>query len=221
LGFDEQSLLKDLSTCERLFWANHYNTNDYSGSWKGIALRSASGSTENILALEATEYKNTPLLGECPYFRSIVEGFECALETVRLLSLEPGSLIKTHRDRGLSYAMGCFRLHIPILSEPAVEFAVDGENVQMKAGECWYANFDLPHSVRHLGEKRRVHLVIDGKRNEWTDNLFKAAGYDFSVDNNPMRYDEKTRIQMIEQFEAMGTETALRLVAELKKQARV
>ncbi len=162
------------------------------------------------------EYRDTPLLEKCPYFKEIVSGFECGLESVRLLALAPGSRIKTHRDRGLAYSQGCFRLHIPILTDPDVEFLVDDEPVTMQAGECWYANFDLPHSVTHHGKTRRIHLVIDGKRNDWTDKLFKKAGYDFAADNASRKIDERTRALMIESLKAMGTETALKIIAELE-----
>jgi len=216
ISYDIPLLFEDLALCERFHWANHYNKADYSGEWNGIALRSVSGKTDQILASESAAFYDTPLLETCAYFKEIVSGFDCELETVRLLALAPGSSIKTHRDRGLAYSMGCFRLHIPILTDPDVHFVVDGEKLPMQAGECWYANFDLPHSVSHKGETRRVHLVIDGKRNEWTDQLFREAGYDFAWENQPIQYDENTKRLMIEQLKAMGTETALKIVAELE-----
>jgi Aspartyl/Asparaginyl beta-hydroxylase len=216
LSYNIPRLLEDLAICESFHWANHYNQADYSGEWNGIALRSVSGQTDNILAAESSVYYNTPLLEKCGYFKEIIAGFDCELETIRLLALAPGSSIKTHRDRGLGYSMGCFRLHIPILTDPDVHFAVDGEKLPMQAGECWYANFDLPHSVHHQGKTRRVHLVVDGKRNAWTDALFGRAGYDFAGENQPIQYDDKTKRLMIEQLKAMGTETALKIAAALE-----
>jgi len=217
LAYNVNALLQDLAICEAYNWSKHYNTTDYAGDWKGISLRSASGASENILAKQSDCFLDTPLLQQCDYFREIIIGFHCSLETIRLLALAPGSHIKTHRDQGLSYSAGCFRIHIPIITDTEVEFVVDGEQLPMQAGECWYANFDLPHSVTHKGRTRRVHLVIDGVRNEWTDNLFGDAGYDFLEESKPKKYDEKTKALMIEQFRAMGTETALRLIQELQK----
>jgi Aspartyl/Asparaginyl beta-hydroxylase len=218
ISFDIPKLLQDLALCENLLWTNHYNQADYSGAWKGISLRSASGQADNILATESSSYHNTALLQQCTYFKEIVSGFQCDLETVRLLALAPGSRIHTHRDSGLSYSLGCFRLHIPLLTDEEVSFVVDGEKLTMQAGECWYANFDLPHSVSHEGKTRRVHLVIDGKRNEWTDELFRKAGYDFAAENQPKQYDAKTKALMIEQLKILGTETAIRLAEELQQQ---
>ena len=217
IAFDVPSLLQDLAVCDAFNWSKHYNTADYTGEWKGISLRSASGAAENILAIQAKSFQDTPLMEQCHYFRKIISGFQCHLETIRLLALAPGSHIKTHRDQGLSYTEGCFRLHMPILTDSEVAFVVDGEPLSMQAGECWYANFDLPHNVIHNGSTRRVHLVIDGMRNDWTDKLFGEAGYDFEQENKPKQYDEKTKALMIEQLMAMGTETAMRLIAELQK----
>jgi Aspartyl/Asparaginyl beta-hydroxylase len=215
--FDVPALLRDLAICETHHWASHYNKADYAGDWKGISLRSANGLAENILATESSVYKDTPLMDACHYFREITAGLGCVLETVRLLALAPGSKVKTHRDPGLAYSQGCFRLHIPILTDHAVSFIVDGEKIPMEAGQCWYANFDLPHSVANEGIARRVHLVIDGKRNEQSDALFAEAGYNFSAENKPLQYDEKTKAMMIERLKEMGTETALRLIAELEQ----
>lgn len=216
--FEVPRLLEDLAICENYSWISHYNRGDYEGDWKGIALRSASGTAENILAVESLQYRDTPVLNQCSYFKEIIKGFDCELETVRLLVLAPGSEIKTHRDQGLAYFMGCFRLHIPIITSGDVSFIVDGEKLPMQAGECWYANFDLPHSVSHQGSTRRVHLVIDGKRNDWTDQLFMKAGYDFAWENQPKKYDARTRALMIESLKAMGTDTAMKLIAQLEQQ---
>lgn len=215
--FDVPALLKDIAICDKHHWASHYNKADYAGDWTGISLRSANGLVENILATESNIYKDTPLMDACHYFREITLGFGCELETVRLLALAPGSVVKTHRDPGLAYSLGCFRLHIPILTDNDVSFVVDGEKLPMQAGQCWYANFDLPHSVANEGNVRRVHLVIDGKRNEQSDALFAEAGYNFSAENKPLQYDEKTKAMMIERLKEMGTETALRLIAELEQ----
>jgi hypothetical protein len=217
LTFEQDQLLSDLAICEKYHWVAHYNTNDYNGDWKAIALRSSNGDAENVLAHDAALFINTPLLNQCPYFSEIIGAFHCELETVRLLALAPGSFIKEHRDRGLSYAEGFFRLHIPITTDEKVEFMVNGHLLNMLPGECWYANFDLPHSVNHLGTTRRIHLVIDGKRNAWTDALFDNAGYHFELEKTKKRLDTNTVQEMIQHLNAMGTATADKLVADLKK----
>ena len=217
LLFDVQKLADDLAVAEAQQWTNHFNQKDYDGQWTGIALRSATGESQNINAVTEIKYQDTPLLSVCPYFREIVEMMQCEVESVRLLALMPGSEIKTHRDQGLGYQYGCFRLHIPIITDENVDFVVDGEKLDMQPGTLWYANFDLPHSVKHTGTTRRIHLVIDGKRNVWTDELFGQAGYDFSKENKQEKYDAETTENMIAHLREMGTDTALALIEQLQQ----
>jgi hypothetical protein len=215
-SFDVAKLRRDLAICEAEQWTAHFNTNDYSGDWNGIALRSASGTTADILTTSPDVFSDTPLLEQCTYFREILAGFDCPVETVRLLALSPGSSIKEHRDPGLGYEHGAFRLHIPITTDPAVSFVVDQSRLEMEAGQCWYANFSLPHSVQHDGNTRRIHLVIDGLRNAWTDHLFETAGYDFEAERKGREYDRETKMGMIKQLRLMNTDTARAIIASLE-----
>ncbi len=218
LQFDVRLLIDDLATCEAEQWTAHFNQNDYAGEWNGIALRSASGSTTDIITVAPHGFADTPLLALCPYFRTILDGFAFQIETVRLLALSPGSVIKEHRDMGLGYEHGRFRLHIPITTDPDVAFVVDGSRLQMEAGQCWYANFSLPHSVHHHGTSRRIHLVIDGLRNDWTDQLFERSGYNFQVENEGKKYDSATRKAMIKQLRLIDTDTARAIITQLEKE---
>jgi len=218
LELDEQKLTADLITCLNAQWKEHFNTRDYSGSWTAIALRSQSGNAQDIVANNSElPFVNTSLLEECSYFRSVLDQLHCEKETVRLLRLEPGSVIKEHRDMGLAYRFGVFRIHIPIVTEAAVAFIVGGKNIPMKKGECWYADFDLPHSVRNDSGRERIHLVIDGKRNAWTDEWFKSAGYDFEFEKEALqpKYTEEMIDNMIDGLEKINTEVSRNMIAEL------
>ncbi len=160
----------------------------------------------------------TPLLESCPYILKILSELKCDKEAVRLLRLAPGSIIHEHRDRGLCYERGAFRLHIPLQTSEDVDFVVDNQRMNMRAGECWYANFDLPHSVKNRGELPRVHLVIDCVRNEWSDQLFAEAGYDFECERKVLAPDEATVLAMIAELERINTDTSKVIIADLKKQ---
>jgi hypothetical protein len=219
LDFEPQQLQQDLDICEKSMWSEHFNTSDYAGSWKSIALRSASGKPTDIYAHPGdTNFKNTPLLDTCAYFQEILDQFHFEKESVRLLCLMPGSQILEHSDPGLAYQFGSFRLHIPIITDPEVDFIVGGNLIPMKSGECWYANFQLPHSVKHNGTSRRVHLVIDGKRNAWTDQLFKQGGYDVEAENTFETYDSVTRKEIIENLSLLDTPIARSLILKLSEE---
>jgi hypothetical protein len=215
-SFDEQKLLHDLEICLGSEWPKHHNTNDYAGSWTSIALRSPSGKANDTYAHSQDEtFTDTELMEKCDYFRSIIDSFKCKKETVRLLRLAPGSMIKEHCDRGEAYEYGVFRVHVPVTTEEQVFFTIDGQKLHMAAGECWYASFHLPHSVQHHGQKDRIHLVIDCVRNEWTDELFARAGYDFEEEKRILDYDVDTKKLMIEELSKMDTDASRQLVSKL------
>lgn len=216
--FDGMLLADDLTRCLAVEWPGHFNARDYSGRWASIALRSASGAEADINSVPGQPgYRDTPLLDACGYFRRVVDTFRCEKETVRLLRLGAGSVIHEHRDPGAAYADGFFRVHIPITSNDETRFLVDRHNLTMRPGECWYADFSLPHSVRNDGATDRVHLVLDGLRNTWSDGVFEQAGYDFAEDVRARQMDAETTRRVVEQLRARGTVTDLRLAADLER----
>lgn len=217
LHYDVASLALDLQVALREEWGQHYNTRDFSGSWNSIALYSATGKTTDIFALPSDTFKETPLLQQCPYFKMLLDAMLFEKEAVRLLRLAPGSEIHPHRDQGLAYRYDCFRLHIPIITEAEVEFIVDAKPLLMEPGECWYADFDKPHAVYNKSTKERVHLVIDGKRNAWTDELFAASGYDFAAEKAALKPDAETEKRIREELERMGTPAAKEALRSMKQ----
>ena len=53
------------------------------------------------------------------------------------------------------------RLHIPVVTHPAVRFFCDDQSVHMAAGEAWvFDNWRL-HRVEHSTPDERIHLVAD------------------------------------------------------------
>ncbi|MFD2569036.1 aspartyl/asparaginyl beta-hydroxylase domain-containing protein [Spirosoma soli] len=217
--FDEEALAKDLATCQRLHWQQHFNQKDYSGTWTSISLRSATGRAEDIYAHSANNtFTDTSLLAECSYFRYICDQFLCEKEAIRLLSLAPGSRINEHTDPGTGYPHGMFRVHIPIQTVEAVRFRVAGVDLPMRAGECWYANFHLPHSVQNDGLLERVHLVIDCQRNSWSDEIFRQAGYDFTEEARALDHSPETKRQMLAELSRLDSDAARTLIIQLKQE---
>src|ERR1700741_5126611 len=92
LQLSNEKLENDLTVCLRESWKEHFNARDYSGEWSAIALRSQTGSGQDIYArVSEAPFADTPLMEKCAYFREIVNGFQFEKETVRLLRLKPGS----------------------------------------------------------------------------------------------------------------------------------
>lgn len=220
LSFDVEKLQIDVEKVLKKNWVNHYNTNDYSGEWDSIALLSQGGKSNNITAFNMGTEKVifTEIMDSCPYFKEIIAGFKFEKTTVRLLRLAAGAIIKPHTDNDLGYEDGYFRIHIPVITNPEVEFILDNQRLIMNEGECWYINANFKHSVANKGKEDRIHLVIDGIRNEWTDALFfKVANENQFIKREP-ELSKEEKILMIEQLKLMNTEVANELIAKISKE---
>jgi len=64
-------------------------------------------------------------------------------------------------------------LHIPIVTNEEVDFRLNGEQVILREGECWYLRLSDLHSVENNGQFDRVHLVIDAVVNDWLESQLK------------------------------------------------
>ncbi|MDH3588007.1 MAG: aspartyl/asparaginyl beta-hydroxylase domain-containing protein [Gammaproteobacteria bacterium] len=179
LRFDPARLRRDLRAVGKTGWIDHFVTGNYEGEWTVIPLRGPAGATHPVMMIYSdpgcTEFTDTPLLDRCPYIRYILDQFECELDAVRLMKLAPGSMIKEHRDHDLSLEDGEIRLHVPIATNPAVEFYLNGARIEMKEGECWYLRLSDPHHVNNKGTEDRVHLVIDARVNPWLTEILAVA----------------------------------------------
>lgn len=216
IQYSVEQLQHDLRTCETSTWTEHFNTRQYVGDWTSIALRSSTGAINDIVSFANQDFRDTPLLSQCPYFQEIIAGFNCEKEAIRLLRLGPHSEIKEHVDNDTSYADGFFRIHIPICTNDRVQFFVNQQLVPMKEGECWYANFQLPHSVKNNSNEARVHLVIDCKRNAWSDQWFAESGFDIHAPRPKQALPDAVKLQVIEQLLRNPTPTNLQLAASLQ-----
>ena len=209
-------LQKDLEICENNSWIPHFNKQRYEGNWTSISLRSNSGLSNDIYSFPNKEYKNTVVLDQCYYFKEIVDWFKCEKEAVRVLKLDPNSEIKEHTDNDTSYDEGFFRIHIPIFTNSDVYFYVNNELVSMQMGECWYANFQLPHSVINASNEPRVHRTIDCIRNSWSDELFAKMGFEINSSSITNQYPDELKQKIIAELMRNPNETTLQLISDLK-----
>jgi hypothetical protein len=172
LHFDPPGLQADLSALGGGEWTAHFNTGYFTGDWSGAALRSVAGNDKAIYAdNNHGDFADTALLQQCQHLRAVVETFQCPLRSVRLLRLTAGSIIREHRDYDLGYEAGEVRIHVPVITNPSVEFYLNNRRIVMAEGECWYLDLNLPHRVLNLGNTDRVHLVIDCQLNDWLRDL--------------------------------------------------
>jgi len=160
-------------------WTAHFVTQNYDGDWSVIALRAPAGARHPVQMIYSdpacTDFVDTPYLTASPAFQAVLAAFACPLRAVRLMRLSPGSRIKEHRDHDLSFEDGMVRIHVPVTTNPDVDFRLNGRRCPMPAGSAWYLRLSDPHSVANLGATDRVHLVIDAAVNDWIAALFEQA----------------------------------------------
>jgi hypothetical protein len=180
LRFDPIAMQGDLERLETDAWIDHFVKENYTGRWAALPLRASATATHPVMMIysdpSCKEFVDTPLLRRCPYFQALLRTFQCPLEAVRLMKLASGSVIKEHRDHDLDFEAGRVRLHVPVRTNPAVEFFLNNRRVVLNEGECWYLRLSDPHRVSNLGKHDRVHLVIDAPVNDWIRELFRVAG---------------------------------------------
>lgn len=99
-------------------------------------------------------------LAHCPYVRQVMASFGEVLGRSRLMRLAPGAEVAAHVDFNYHWYTRV-RIHVPIVTEPAVIFHCGDESLHMRAGECWIFNSWHRHRVVHGGTRERTHLVID------------------------------------------------------------
>lgn len=169
-------LREDLARIEPENWVPHFNREYYEGDWSAVPLRSLGGAPRKIYTDPTRDdFADTAILERCPYIAGVLHGFRCPLRAARFLRLAAGSRIREHTDGYLGFEDGQVRIHVPVATNPQVEFFLDGRQIVMQEGEAWYLNFNLPHRLYNGGATDRVHLVIDCQVNEWIRELLTAA----------------------------------------------
>lgn len=195
-------------------WNPHFQTNHYDGEWTVLPLRTIDGRLDERLPFPLdggpATYAATPLLDHCPEIRRFLNALGCPVMSARLLNLKRGAVIKPHQDLGLAYEQGEARVHVPIFTNPEVDFVIDRQRVVMEPGSCWYINANLTHSVDNWGATDRIHLVVDCTVDDWLRTQFAAARVWYS---RPDPAELRFRIARLREMDAPA---APALIAELE-----
>ena len=213
--YDVSKLLAELEICLQKKWVDYFNTARYTGTWNFLPLfnRRNSQETSDSLIFEVEE-KHSVCISQLPYIQSITDFWQCKLDSVRLMALYPESHIKPSQDIGGCYSDGVFRLQIPIKTNENLVFTVEGERLHLSAGECWYIDISKVHEVCNRGTESVVHLIIEGIRNKFTDQIFSDYGMNVNTESN---YSEDSKKLMISELNRINTETARDIIKHLNE----
>ena len=170
LSFDPMPVAQEIRIAESSSgWQDHWAD--------GLAVRGAWGLIP-LVAGPGDPSGADAILTEMPHTRSIIDAFHAKVMRARLMKLEARAVIKEHRDYAYfggqrwSFERGRIRVHIPIITGANVLWMLSGKRIDMKAGEAWYVNVCMPHSVENRGDTDRIHLVLETEVNEWVRSMF-------------------------------------------------
>jgi hypothetical protein len=102
----------------------------------------------------------TTYLQRCPYLQQVLASFGVTVGRTRLMRLAGQAEVTRHADQGY-YWVERMRIHVPIVTQPTVQFECDGQVINMAAGECWIFDTWRQHRVLNDAVQSRIHLVCD------------------------------------------------------------
>ena len=193
--YDISLLRRDLSTAiTNGQWINK----DRPGDWKSITLKGLGGKEQDFLKEtslgrgNSNDYKYTPIMEKCPYFRSILDNMPTDVYLVRILRPGPQSRIKFHTDELVfNDTDNIIRCHVPIITHPEVRFqigfplnapadsyhvwnACELDSKHLDAGYLWLTNVNTLHGVVNNSNIDRYHLCIDCRPPPHVVNLIRS-----------------------------------------------
>lgn len=104
-------------------------------------------------------------LQHLPYVREWLQSIPAPPMRCLLAKLLPGGVIRMHVDNG-DYFLQTVRIHVPVVTDPAVAMIGDGRIYTMRAGEAWALNNSGPHGVVNAWSEPRIHLICDFQQTE-------------------------------------------------------
>jgi hypothetical protein len=168
LRFDANALEAEVRSLPPAAWVPH--ATGFPGN-EAVRLITVDGQPTDAFEgpMSPTEY-----LQSCTYIMELMAELGGVWGRSRLMGLGPGAEVPEHVDSHYHWRTH-LRIHVPIITNPGVEFTCGGETVHMAGGECWVFDSFRWHEVHNRGAERRVHLVLDTVVTEHLWDLIDAA----------------------------------------------
>jgi hypothetical protein len=168
LRFDADALEAEVRSLPSSSWVPH--ATGFPGN-EAVRLVTVGGQPTDAFEgpMQPTEY-----LGSCPYIMEVMAELGGVWGRSRLMGLGIGAEVPEHVDAHYHWRTH-LRIHVPVITNPQVEFTCGGETVHMAPGECWVFDSFRWHEVHNRGDERRVHLVLDTVVTEHLWDLIDAA----------------------------------------------
>ncbi len=155
ISFDAARLAAEVLAIDEASWKPHpqgFEGND------ALLLVSSGGDPDNDRIGGAMQA--TPHLKRCPYLMQTLASLGATWGRSRLMRLSGNAEVSPHVDTNY-YWREHMRVHVPIVTQPSVQFHCGEAAINMAAGECWIFDTWNRHWVINDAERARIHLVAD------------------------------------------------------------
>jgi hypothetical protein len=154
IRFDAATLEREVRALPESAWVPH--ATGFPGN-EAVRLVTVMGQPTDAFEgpMRPTEY-----LARCSYIAEVMAELGGVWGRSRLMGLGAGAEVPEHVDAHYHWRTH-LRIHIPVITNPHVEFTCGGETVHMAPSECWVFDSFRWHEVHNRGKERRVHLVLD------------------------------------------------------------
>lgn len=155
LQFDAARLAEEIAAVEESQWRPH--PQGFPGnSALPLVARDGDPTDDRTRGVMAA----TPVLRRLPYLRQVMARFDSCIGRSRLMRIDGNAEATSHVDVDY-YWLEHLRVHVPVVTDPAVLFHCGKESLHMRAGECWVFDTFSLHNVVNPQPSRRIHLVVD------------------------------------------------------------
>jgi hypothetical protein len=155
LHFDADTLVREIAALGSAGWREH--PQKFPGNF-ALPLISVNGDPDDDAV--AGPMRPTPYLSQCPYLTQVLSRLGAVWGRTRLMKLTGHAEVSPHADINY-YWRERVRVHVPIVTQPAVRFLCGDAEVNMAAGECWIFDTWRTHQVINAADDERIHLVAD------------------------------------------------------------
>lgn len=128
------------------------------------------------------EMRATPHLDRCPYLRQTLASLGAPIGRTRLMRIDGNAEATAHVDVNY-YWQTRVRVHVPIVTDPAVQFLCGDRSLHMAPGEAWIFDTWRLHNVVNPNPTRRIHLVADTAGSPRLRSLTDTAWNPFGTDS--------------------------------------
>ena len=102
----------------------------------------------------------SPATTSPPMMNNIMSRLAATLLRAMAAKLKVQGRINPHRDMLRSFHMG-HRIHVPITTNAAVRFTIDGKPYAFEVGKAYELNNQKKHSVINMGSEDRISFIFD------------------------------------------------------------